>query len=138
MYDLDELLKNNPALAKRNPGMGGKEPKKKKSKYRSKVTWAMGIPFASIYESQEVCTLELLLKAKEIKGYCMQPRFLLTEGTGAGNKAEEYLADVIVFLNDGTYEIIDFKAIETPVFKLKHKRFNNRFDLELKVVKEED
>lgn len=141
MKDLQEILARNPALAKRNPGLCNPEKPKKassKGKYHSTKTWAMGICFDSAYEAHEVAILEMLLKAKEIKGYCMQPRFMLTEGTGSDSRAETYVADVVVFLNDGSYEIIDYKGFETKVFKLKQKRFKQRFDLELKVKKRED
>ena len=67
--------------------------------------------------------------AKKIKvdgGFCMQARFVVSDGTEE-NKAIEYVTDFIVFDNDGTYKIIDTKGIQTDVFKLKMKLFKEKY-----------
>jgi hypothetical protein len=109
--------------------------KPRKSKYNSKRTWADGICFDSQREAEYYRDLKLLFQAGEIKGFCMQPVFILQEGNEE-HRAITYRADFIVFHYDGTAEIIDTKGFETEVFKIKRKLFEDKFpELEIKVVK---
>ena len=100
--------------------------KKNNSKYNAKKIKVDGISFASKKEADYYVTLKLLTKSKEIKGFCMQARFVISNGTEE-NKAIEYVTDFIVFENDGTYKIIDTKGIQTDVFKLKMKLFKEKY-----------
>ena len=102
------------------------EKQKNKSKYNAKKIKVDGISFASKKEADYYVTLKLLTKSKEIKGFCMQARFVISDGTEE-NKAIEYVTDFIVFENDGTYKIIDTKGIQTDVFKLKMKLFKEKY-----------
>lgn len=133
--DLKDLPKAARAqITKQLKAQGIGEPTKSKrvSKYHSNGTWVDGIYFPSFKEAEKYEHLEIMLKAGEIAGYCRQPRFLLTKGAD-GNRAEEYVADYIVFNNDGTFKVIDTKGFETQVFKIKLKRFRERFNIRLSV-----
>ena len=79
--------------------------RKNNSKYNAKKIKVDGISFASKKEADYYITLKLLTKSKEIKGFCMQARFVISDGTEE-NKAIEYVTDFIVFENDGTYKSI--------------------------------
>ena len=87
----------------------------KKSKYKNRRVIVDGISFDSQKEADYYCSLKLLHRAGEIKGFCRQPRFVLC--------GCEYVADFIVFHNDGSSEIIDVKGMKTDVYKLKIKQF---------------
>ena len=56
------------------------------------------------------------LAANDIKGFCLQPIFIL--GAGVNTKA-----DFIVFNNDGTEEIIDVKGFKTKEYITKEKKY---------------
>ena len=78
----------------------------KKSKYGAVKTSVDGQTFDSKKEADYYCNLKLRLQAGEIKGFCLQPVFILAPGL-------KYKADFIVFHNDGTSEIIDTKGFKT-------------------------
>ena len=108
--------------------------KKKRSKYNAKKTKVDGIIFHSKKESEYYFQLRLLLKAGAIKGFCMQPKFLLVEGNQE-NRAITYATDFIIFHNDSTFEIVDVKGLETEQWKRTFKQFKLKYpELELKVV----
>lgn len=44
-----------------------------------------------------------------------------------GDENTEYVADFVIFNNDGTCRIVDVKGVETDVFKLKMKMFKAQF-----------
>lgn len=79
--------------------------KEKKSKYKAKKTSLDGHTFDSLKEANYYEDLKRLLKAGEIKGFCIQPIFILAPNL-------KYKADFIVFNNDDTSEIIDVKRNE--------------------------
>ena len=56
---------------------------KPKNKYYSQKTWIDGICFDSKKEADYYCQLKLLTRAGEIKGFCRQARFVVTEGVGS-------------------------------------------------------
>jgi len=64
------------------------------------------------------------LKANEIKGFCLQPTFILAPGL-------KYKADFIVFYNDNTNEIIDVKGFKTKEYIAKKKVFEDKFNLKI-------
>ena len=78
----------------------------KKSKYGAVKTSVDGQTFDSKKEADYYCNLKLRLQAGEIKGFCLQPVFILAPGL-------KYKADFIVFHNDGVAEIIDTKGFKT-------------------------
>ncbi len=101
--------------------------KKTKSKYKANKTSVDGHTFDSQKEAEYYCELKNRLAAHDIKGFCLQPIFIL----GAGVK---YKADFIVFNNDGTEEIIDVKGFKTKEYITKKKIFEDKFNLKIKEI----
>lgn len=99
----------------------------RKSKYRSNKTSIDGHTFDSQKEAEYYCDLKNRLKANDIRGFCIQPTFILAAGL-------KYKADFIVFNNDGTQEIIDVKGYKTKEYTAKKKVFEDKFDLEIKEI----
>ena len=96
----------------------------KKSKYGANKVEVDGIKFDSKKESDYYSELKLRLIAKDIKGFCRQPEFILAPNL-------RYKADFIIFNNDGTSEIIDVKGMQTQVYKDKKKVFEDKFNLKI-------
>lgn len=114
-----------------------KSEKPKKQKLNNKPNWIDGLFFRSKLEGRKYNQLKMLNQAKGIKGFCMQPEFILVEGTDKENRAITYKADFVVFYNDNTYDIIDTKGMEAQQFKRVKKMFKNKYpELELKIEKE--
>lgn len=99
----------------------------KKSKYGAVKTSVDGQTFDSKKEADYYCELKLRLQAKDIKGFCLQPTFILARGL-------KYKADFIVFNNDDTTEIIDVKGFKTKEYITKKKIFEDKFGLKIKEV----
>lgn len=99
----------------------------KKSKYGAKRVEIDGIKFDSQKEANYYLELKIRLAAKDIKGFCRQPEFILAPNL-------RYKADFIIFNNDGTSEIIDVKGMQTQVYKDKKKVFEDKFDLKIMEV----
>ena len=78
--------------------------KNKRSKYGANKTSIDGHTFDSQKEADYYCELKTRLQAKDIRGFCLQPTFILANGL-------KYKADFIVFNNDRTAEVIDVKRI---------------------------
>ena len=102
------------------------EPKEKKpSKYKNKKIKIDGHYFDSIKESKYYEELKLRLMAGDILGFCLQPKFILSNSIS-------YIADFIVFEKDKTI-IVDVKGIKTDVYKLKKKLFKEKYP-ELEII----
>ena len=101
--------------------------KEKKSKYGAKKTSIDGHTFDSQKEANYYEDLKRLLKAGEIKGFCIQPTFILAPSL-------KYKADFIVFNKDGATEIVDVKGMKTKEYIIKKKVFYDKFDLEIKEI----
>ena len=71
--------------------------------------------------------LKIRLRAGEIKGFCIQPTFILAPNL-------KYKADFIVFNNDDTSEIIDVKGMKTKEYIVKKKVSEDKFNLKIKEV----
>lgn len=97
----------------------------KKTKYRATKTSVDGHTFDSQKEANYYNTLKLRLQGKDIKGFCLQPTFILAPGL-------KYKADFIIFNNDGTYEVIDVKGFKTKEYIAKKKVFEDKFNLKIK------
>lgn len=97
----------------------------KRSKYGAKKTSVDGQTFDSIKEGNYYCELKLRLQSGDIKGFCLQPIFILAPGL-------KYKADFIVFKNDGTTEIIDTKGFKTKEYIAKKKIFEDKYNLKIK------
>ena len=65
----------------------------RKTKYRANKTSIDGHTFDSKREAEYYCELKNRLKANAIKGFCLQPTFMLAPGL-------KYKADFIIFNND--------------------------------------
>jgi len=96
----------------------------KRSKYGAIKTNIDGHTFDSKKEAEFYCNLKLRLQAKEIKGFCLQPIFILAEGL-------KYKADFIVFNNDGTADVIDIKGFKTKEYITKKKVFEDKYNLKI-------
>lgn len=101
--------------------------KGKRSKYGAKKTKIDGHVFDSEKEANYYNELKIRLQAKDIKGFCLQPTFILAPGL-------KYKADFIVFHNDNTNEIIDVKGFRTKEYIAKKKVFEDKFNLKIKEV----
>ena len=91
-----------------------KEKSQKKSKYRAQKTSVDGHVCDSKKEAEYYCELKNMLRAKEIKSFCLQPIFILANGL-------KYKPDFIIFHNDGSTEVIDVKGVKTKEYISKKK-----------------
>ena len=98
--------------------------KPKRNKYNARKTKIDGNTFDSIKEAEYYKELELLRKTGEIKWYCLQPTFILSEGV-------KYKADFIVLDKNNEVHVIDVKGFKTDVYKLKKKLLKNKYNIEL-------
>lgn len=96
----------------------------KKTKYRANKTSVDGHTFDSQKEADYYCQLKLRLQAKEIKGFCLQPTFMLAPGL-------KYKADFIVFNTDSTYDVIDVKGVRTKEYITKKKVFEDKYNMKI-------
>ena len=126
-YNISDFPKN--FLDRNEKNLKGLLKEEKKSKYHNKKTVVDGISFDSKKEAEYYSSLKLLLKAKEIKGFCRQPEFVLVDG----DAVMKYYPDFIVWENDKV-RIIDVKGMRTQVFINKKKVFEDKFDLIIEEV----
>ncbi len=98
--------------------------KKRKSKYRANKVSIDGHTFDSQKEANYYSELKLKLQAKDIKGFCLQPVFILAPSL-------KYKPDFIIFHNDGSTEIIDVKGFKTKEYIAKKKVFEDKFNLKI-------
>lgn len=98
--------------------------KGRRSKYGAIKTKIDGHTFDSKKEADYYCELKLRLQSGDIKGFCLQPIFILAEGL-------KYKADFIVFNNDGTTDIIDIKGFKTKEYITKKKVFEDKYNLKI-------
>lgn len=101
--------------------------KGKRSKYGAVKTFADGHTFDSKKEAEYYCELKLRLQSGDIKGFCLQPVFILAPGL-------KYKADFIVFKNDNTTEIVDTKGFKTKEYITKKKVFEDKYKLKIKEI----
>ena len=106
----------------------------RKSKYGAVKTSVDGQTFDSKKEADYYCNLKLRLQAGEIKGFCLQPVFILAPGL-------KYKADFIVFHNDETAEgnasyfnkaYSKTKGFKTKEYIAKKKVFEDKYNLKIK------
>lgn len=76
----------------------------KKSKYGAVKTAVDGHTFDSKKEAEYYCELKTRLQAGDIKGFCLQPTFILAPGL-------KYKADFVVIDKEEKAEVIDVKRI---------------------------
>ena len=107
------------------------------SKYNAKKTELDGYTFDSQIEARYFIQLKWLKTNKQIKGFEIQPKFLLQESfkkDGKTHRKIEYIADFKIINLDGSIEIIDIKGMTTPLFQLKQKLFHFRYPHKLKLL----
>jgi predicted nuclease of restriction endonuclease-like RecB superfamily len=98
--------------------------KGKRSKYGAIKTKIDGHTFDSKKEAEFYCDLKLRLQAKEIRGFCLQPIFILAPGL-------KYKPDFIVINNDKTADVIDIKGFKTKEYITKKKVFEDKYNLKI-------
>jgi len=112
---------------------------KRKNKYGNKKTTIDGIEFDSKKEAEYYLKLKQQKADGEISHFGLQPEYELQprfHKNGKTYRPIKYIADFIIKNNDGTYEIVDIKGVETKDFKIKKKMFEFKFpELELKIIK---
>ncbi|ASV67596.1 hypothetical protein J2S16_002957 [Cytobacillus kochii] len=111
---------------------------RKYNKYGNHKQVVDGHKFDSKAEAMYYGQLKWLLQAKQIKGFKMQPRYLLQEGfkkNGKTYRKIEYVADFEVEKLDGTIEIIDIKGTVTKEFSIKRKLFERQYMDSIKLLK---
>ena len=106
---------------------GNPPPEKRKSKYNAKKTWIDGICFDSKAEANYYAMTKMLVRAGELHGFLYHGNIVCTEGEKSDHRAVLYEPDFVLFKPDGTYEIIDVKGMETPVFKNKIKSIYEKY-----------
>lgn len=93
-------------------------------KYGNRKVVIDDITFHSKMEADYYIYLKELKKDKKIKGFELQPAYLLQDAFKYKNKtirAITYIADFKVKYLNGDIEIIDIKGFKTNDFKLKEK-----------------
>ena len=96
-------------------------------KHRNIITEVDGIKFRSKKEARYYCDLKIRQQAGEVEMFLMQVPFHLPGGI-------KYVADFMVFLADGTAEVIDVKGQRLPEYKTKKKLVEFNFPVEIKEV----
>src|SRR5699024_1973288 len=89
-----------------------------------------GYTFDSISEANYYAELKLLKKAKKIKSFILQPRYILQESFKRDNKTIReisYIADFEIKHLDDSIEVVDVKGHRTDVFNLKEKMFLKKY-----------
>ena len=107
-----------------------------KSKYHAKKVLINGIQFDSIMESRFYLLLQAFKRTGKIINFEMQKKFVLIPSFKKNGKTIReiaYIADFVVYGNDGKVDVIDIKGLETPEFKLKYKMFE-RFYPDLTLI----
>lgn len=96
-----------------------------KSKYHSIKTEVDGIIFDSRKEAKRYGELKILKRSMRIIGFDLQPEFPYNVTFSAnGNEytvKRKYIADFLVYHNDGREEIEDVKGVRTAEYKRKKK-----------------
>jgi len=91
-----------------------------------------GVVYASKAEAVYASELDLRVKAREIKGWVRQRKFVLDVN---GKHICNYIIDFEVFFMNGEFEFIEVKGHETPEWKLKFKLFEALYPAEFKLTR---
>lgn len=106
--------------------------KEKTNKYNAQKIESDGIEFDSKFEAQKWQELKMLERIGVIKDLQRQVRFILQDSY-INNKGEKvrpisYIADFCYFDTKKKQNIVmDTKGLETEVFRIKKKLFENRY-----------
>lgn len=107
------------------------------SKYGAKKAEVDGYVFDSLIEAKYYEQLKWLKANKQIKGFKIQPKYLLQEAfkkNGKHFRKIVYIADFEVNHLDGSIEVVDVKGMETEAFKIKRKLFERLYLYKLSLV----
>ena len=115
-FDPKAYAEKHPELAAR-AGIGAEG---RRSKYGSTKTLYNGVLYDSKLESTCAAQLDALIKLGYVLRWDRQVRFQLTQGV-------VYVADFRVTYRFGGPRIMDAKGVETDVFKVKRKLFEERY-----------
>jgi hypothetical protein len=111
-------------------GVTKKAPKRHKYNVSPKEERTVdGIVFASKWEARGYGLLKMLIGKDK---FTLQPKYVLSEGfrdleTGKKIRDENYLGDFDVTDPTGAVHTLDFKGVETAMFRSKAKRFLKRY-----------
>ncbi len=109
----------------------------RKNKYGNRKTIIDDIKFDSKKEGLYYLYLKSRLLKNEFEKMELQPKIELQPKFKYQNKtirAISYVADFLIYHNDGTLEYIDVKGMQTALFKLKWKMVKNKFKDDNKVT----
>jgi len=108
------------------------------SKYRNNKVIVDDITFDSNKEADFYLELKIRVKAKDIKGFDLQPKFLLQDSfvkDGEKIRKISYIADFLIYHINGEKTVVDVKGYETQAFKLKRKLFEAKYsDMKLLII----
>ncbi len=108
------------------------------SKYRNNKVVIDDITFDSMKEANFYLELKMRVKAKDIKGFELQPKFLLQDSfikNGEKIRKITYIADFLIYHMNGEKTVVDVKGYETQAFKLKKKLFEAKYsDMKLIII----
>lgn len=103
-------------------------PIKHKHKFNAKKTVNDGIKFSSKLEARWYSIIRDMKEAGEVLFFLRQVPFHLTSDVA-------YRADYMLFFTDGSVEIWECKGYDTPEWKIKKKLVEDKYPIEIKVVK---
>ena len=113
-------------------------------KYKNKKCELDGYKFDSLKERDYYSILKLLKQRGQIQNFELQPEFLYkiiysprfpTRDDKIMVQHCKYIADFMVFHNDGTITVEDVKGFETAIFKRKKKIIKKLYGIDIKIIK---
>ena len=107
------------------------------SKYNAKKKMVDWIKFDSEIEAKYYLYLKEIRYKGLILNYEMQPQYIIQpkfNRNGVNYQAITYKADFLVYLLDGTTEVIDIKGMATPEAKMKRKMYICNYEAPLKWI----
>lgn len=108
--------------------------KPKQNKYRAKKITIDGLKFDSQNEAKRYGVLKMLKLGGQIKKFEMQKTFRLEVN---GQLICKYIADFVVYHNDGRVVVEDSKSVITarlPVFSIKKKLMKAIHGIDIEIV----
>ena len=93
------------------------------NKYGAKKTEFNGYKYDSKFEASVASDLELRKKAKDIKDYERQFKVVMWAHLSDGTPAfkVQHKVDFRIHHNDGSYELLEAKGVETADYKMRRK-----------------
>jgi hypothetical protein len=108
----------------------------KPNKYKNVRTEYGGIKYDSKFEAEFAQKLDLMKICGQIKSWRRQVPFNIRV---EGKNICKYIIDFEILHNDGKFEYIEIKGVETAAFKLKRKLFlQTHGNIRYRVIKRDD